>query len=67
MAIDGSASTSFSTEQVIDRHASNLALDIPERHINARECIVGNRSVAPIPIDLTGLPNIFDVGNIFTY
>jgi len=45
--IDSRRLAAFAAQQVIDRHVGQLALDVPQRHVDARDRVVQDGPVAP--------------------
>ena len=64
MAINRYASAHLSTKQIIHRHIGHFPFNIPQRHINAGNCIVYNRPAAPIRVLVHQLPKLSNIANI---
>ena len=57
----------LAAEQLVDRHVGALALDVPQRLIDAAHRVVEHRAVAPIRADVHRLPDVFDVVRVFAF
>lgn len=51
----------LAAEQVVDGHAGNLALDIPESLVDAGERVVEHGAGAPVGADEGGVPDVLDL------
>ncbi len=60
VAVDGHALAALSTEQLVQGHVGEFALDIPQRHVDARNGIVLDRAIAPIGVLMHELPEFLD-------
>ena len=56
--------TTSTAQQIIDRHAGLLALDIPQRHIDTAQGRVEDGPCTPITAGKKRLPNIFDAADL---
>ena len=56
----------FAAEQLVDGHVGALALDVPQRLVDAAHGVVKHRPVAPVRADVHRLPDVFDVIGVFT-
>ena len=50
--------------EVVDRHPGDLALDVPERHVDAGDGVVEDRPGPPIRVDGHHVPQVLDVGGV---
>lgn len=67
MGVAVHSEAAFATEELIDRHASAFAFDVPERLVEAAEGIIEHGAVAPVGTDVSSLPDILDIVGIFAY
>ena len=51
------------TEQIVDRHAGQLALDVPQRLVDPGQRVVEHRSRPPVAREVRGLPDVLDLGH----
>ena len=58
------AVTHLAAEQLIERHAGALALDVPERHVDAAHRVEQHRAVAPVPAHVARLPDVLDLVDV---
>lgn len=65
MRVERNRITHLATDQLVYGHAGALAFDVPQRHIECTECVVLNRTVAPIGADVRTLPEILDTIGVF--
>src|SRR5262245_55646429 len=65
MAIDRHADATFTTEQLVQRHTSTLAFDVPERCIDSTQRVHEDRAVAPVRALIHRLPKVFDIVRVF--
>ena len=54
----------LAAQQVVDRHAGQLALDVPQRLVDARDRVVEHRAVAPVAVDHAHLPDFLDATHV---
>ena len=52
--------------QVVHGHSGQLALDVPQRLVDAAERVVEDGAVAPVRRDVAGLPDVLDVAGVPT-
>src|SRR5690606_28748227 len=62
--IDGNRRPAPSAEQLPDRHPGLLALEVPQRHVDARDGVVQHGAVPPVSADLQAVPQVGHVGGI---
>src|SRR5690606_31942564 len=55
----------LSAQQLVDRYTQQLALDVPESLIQAAQCVVEHRAVSPVRTYISGLPDVFNVVDVF--
>jgi len=58
--VDGHALATFAAKQLVQGHPGQLALDVPQRHVNAGDGVVLDRAIAPVGILVHQLPKLFD-------
>jgi len=56
VAIDGNAFAALATKELEERHVSHFALDVPQRHVDAGDRVVLDRTVTPVSILVHQLP-----------
>src|SRR5262252_6925761 len=66
MAVTIHGEAALAAEELIDRHAGALALDVPQGLIYSAERVVQHRTVAPVGTRVGGLPEILDIVGIST-
>ena len=64
VSVDGGALTAFAAQQLVDRHAGHLALDVPERFVNAGDGVVQHGPIAPVAVHHRHLPDFFDAADV---
>ncbi len=60
MAIDRDSLAAFPAQEFIQRHPRELGLDVPQRHVHARQGVVQHRPVAPVRVDPRRPPEVLD-------
>ena len=65
VAVDRRRLATFAAEQVVHRHIRDFSLNVPQRHIDARDRVVQNGTVAPVRADHRRLPNVLGAPNVF--
>ena len=58
--VDVGALAGLPAEQVVDRHPGPLALDVPQRLVDAGDRVVEDRPVSPVSVDHRHLPDLLD-------
>jgi hypothetical protein len=61
MDINGRRGPAATTEEVVQRHPREFALDVPERHVDARHGIVQHWPAPPVGADGKHRPDVLDV------
>ena len=64
VCVTGSGFAAFAAQQLIDGHARALALDVPQSDIDAGNRVVEDGAVAPVSIDHTHLPDVFNAVDV---
>ena len=64
VTVDHHPVTASAAEQLIDRHAGALALDVPQRHVDCGNCRHRHRPAAPVSAAIQVLPDILDGARI---
>jgi len=64
MDVDGCRLTALAAKKLVDRHAGLLALDVPQRHIDAGDRVVEHWAVAPVTMHHGHPPGLFDARDI---
>ena len=54
----------LAAEQLIERQAGALALDVPQRDVDAAHRVEEHRPVAPVGADVARLPDVFDLVDV---
>jgi hypothetical protein len=62
--IDRRRLAALAAQQLEERHARLLALDVPQRHVYARDGVVQHRPVAPIAVHHPHLPDLFHARHV---
>jgi len=63
--VDRNRVAHLAAEQLIDRNAERFALDVPERHFDARQGAHQHRAAAPVGVAVAVVAEEFDVVRIF--
>ena len=66
MGVDGGPFAALTPEQVVDRHISQLALNILQGLVDPRYGVVKDRAIAPVALHQVHLEKLLDAGNILT-
>ena len=61
MGVERGGDAAATAEELIEGHAGELALDVPERDINAGEGVVEHGTTPPVGADRGGLEDILDI------
>ncbi len=61
VTVDGDARSAGAAQQLIDRQARDLALDVPQRHVDGRQGGHGHRTAAPVRAAIEELPDVLDL------
>ena len=61
MGIQRRGHAALATEELIDRHTRALALDVPQRHVDAAQRVVEHRPAAPVRRHVRRLVDVLDV------
>jgi len=64
VAIDHHAVTAAAAQQLVQRHAGHLGLDIPQRHVDGRDGPHGHRTPAPVGAAIEILPDVLDPARV---
>ena len=64
MGIGRDGGACFAAQQLVQGHICQLALDIPQRHVDACHGVVQHRAVAPVGIDHHQVPQVFNIVGI---
>ncbi len=62
--VDGRRVPRLPSPQVVYRHAGHLALDVPQRLVDAAQRVVQHGTVAPVRRHIAGLPDVLDVPGV---
>src|SRR5215469_13391791 len=60
MRVDSRPVARLAAEQLVDRHTKRLALEVPQRGVDAADCAQQNWSTAPESAPVHVLPDVFD-------
>ena len=64
MGIDQNLVAALASEQVVDRNAERLALDVPQRHVDGRDGGHGHRPSTPVGAAVEIVPDVFRLKRI---
>ena len=64
MAVDHDPRSALAPEQLVQRHASRLGLDVPQGGVHRRNCAHGDRPATPIGALVEVLPDVFNLPGI---
>jgi hypothetical protein len=64
LPVHQSAVTTASAEQLIQRHAGHLGLDVPERDVDCGDGAHRHGATAPVGTSIEELPDVFDPARI---
>ena len=56
--------TDLAAEQLIERHAGALGLDVPQRDVDAAHRVEQHRPVPPVRADVARLPDVLDLVDV---
>ena len=63
MHVYGGGLTGAAAQQVVHRHVRHLALDVPQRLVDAAQGVSKDGAVAPVGTDVGRLPDVLNVGD----
>ena len=64
MRVDHDPGAALASKQVVDGNSERLAFDIPQRHINRRDCRHGDRTAPPVSSAIKVMPYILGLKRI---
>jgi hypothetical protein len=59
--VEGRGHAAAAAEEVIEGHPGQLALDVPEGHVDAGHSVVQHRAAAPVGADRQHRPDVLDI------
>ena len=62
--VAGGAEAAFAAQQLVERHAGALALDVPQRDVHAAHRVEQHRAVAPVRAHIRRLPDVLDLVDV---